>query len=183
MTESTQEMMRHASLWSVVWGVLLVLFGMLAVGSPMLAALAVNIFVAWLIILAGIVHLFIAFHSHRASSLVWKALVGAAYVAFGVYLVVHPVLGVVSLTLGLAALFLIEGIFDLVLFFKMRPMPGSACVIFDSIITLLLGLLIGVRWPSSSAWAIGIVVGVSMIVSGVTRIMLSLAVRKVMARA
>ena len=52
-------------------------------------------------------------------------------------------------------------------------------VLIDGIITLLLGLMIYMQWPSSSAWAIGILVGVSMIISGVTRVMLSLAVRKV----
>ena len=48
----------------------------------------------------------------------------------------------------------------------------------DGIITLLLGLMIYAQWPSSSAWAIGTLVGVSMIISGVTRVMLSFAVRK-----
>jgi uncharacterized membrane protein HdeD (DUF308 family) len=52
-------------------------------------------------------------------------------------------------------------------------------MLIDGIITLLLGLLIYVQWPSSSAWAIGTLVGISMIMSGVSRVMLSLAVRKV----
>jgi uncharacterized membrane protein HdeD (DUF308 family) len=79
----------------------------------------------------------------------------------------------------LASLFLIEGILDIVLFFKMRSLGGSSWVLVDGIVTLLLGLMIYMQWPSSSAWAIGILVGVSMIISGVTRVMLSLAVRKV----
>jgi uncharacterized membrane protein HdeD (DUF308 family) len=51
-------------------------------------------------------------------------------------------------------------------------------VLVDGIITLLLGLMIYMQWPLSSFWAIGILVGVSMIISGVSRVMLSLAVRK-----
>jgi uncharacterized membrane protein HdeD (DUF308 family) len=51
-------------------------------------------------------------------------------------------------------------------------------MLVDGIVTLLLGLMIYLQWPSSSAWAIGTFVGVSMIISGVTRVMLSLAVRK-----
>jgi uncharacterized membrane protein HdeD (DUF308 family) len=175
------EIVRHASTWSIVWGVLLIIFGMLAVGSPFLAAVAVNVVIAWLIILAGVVHLILAFHAHRTGSLIWKLLVGAAYLFFGVYLIMHPVLGVASLTLALASLFLIEGVLDIVLFFKMRTMRGSSWVLVDGIITLLLGLMIYLHWPSSSVWAIGTLVGVSMIISGVTRVMLSLAVRKVAA--
>jgi uncharacterized membrane protein HdeD (DUF308 family) len=177
------EMVRHASTWSIVWGVLLIIFGMLAIGSPFMAAVAVSVVVAWLIILAGVVHLILAFHAHGAGSLIWKLLVGVAYLFFGVYLIMHPLLGVASLTLVLASMFLIEGILDLVLFFKMRPMRGSSWVLIDGIITLLLGLLIYRQWPSSSIWAIGTLVGVSMIISGITRVMLSLTVRKATAAA
>jgi len=179
MTEqSSAEIVRHASTLSILWGVLLIVFGMFAVGSPFVAAVAVSIVVAWLIVLAGVVHLMLAFHAHRAGRLVWKLLVGLAYVLFGVYLIVHPLLGVASLTLVLASLFLIEGILDIILFFNMRSMRGAFWVLADGIITLLLGLMIYLQWPSSSVWAIGVLVGVSMIISGVTRVMLSLAVRK-----
>jgi len=95
-----------------------------------------------------------------------------------VYLIAHPALGVASLTLVLASLFLVEGILNIALFLRMRSFQGSSWVLIDGIITLLLGLMIYTQWPSSSAWAIGTLVGVSMIVSGVTRVMLSLAVRK-----
>jgi len=83
---------------------------MLAISSPMLAAVAVNVVVAWLIVLAGVVHLVLAFHAHGAGSIVWKLLVGVAYLCFGGYLLLHPLLGIASLTLALAALFVIEGI-------------------------------------------------------------------------
>jgi uncharacterized membrane protein HdeD (DUF308 family) len=85
---------------------------------------------------------------------------------------------VATLTLVLASLFLIEGILNIVLYVKMRPMHGSSWVLVDGIITLLLGLMIYMQWPSSSGWAIGTLVGISMIFSGVARVMMSLAVRK-----
>src|SRR5215470_15632091 len=180
---SPLDIVRHASTWSIVWGILLIVFGVLAIGSPFLAAVAINAVIAWLIILAGVVHLILAFHVHRAGSTIWKLLVGLAYLFFGIYLLMHPVLGVASLTLFLASLFLIEGILDIILFFQMRSMRGSGWMLGDGIITLLLALLIYVRWPSSSIWAIGTLVGVSMINSGATRVMFSLAVRKLAAAA
>jgi uncharacterized membrane protein HdeD (DUF308 family) len=78
----------------------------------------------------------------------------------------------------LASLFLVEGIFDIVLYFKVRSTLRATWILLDGIVTLLLGLLIYVHWPSSSAWAIGTLVGVSLIFSGVTRVMMSLAVRR-----
>jgi len=172
------DVVRQASTLPIVWGVLLIVLGMAALGSPFLAAVAVNVAIAWLIVLAGAVHVILAFRAHGAGSMIWKLLVGVAYVCFGVYLILHPVLAVASLTLVLASLFLIEGVLDIVLFVKMRSAGGSTWVLLDGIITLLLGLMIYMQWPSSSAWAIGTLVGVSMIISGVTRVMMSLAVRR-----
>jgi uncharacterized membrane protein HdeD (DUF308 family) len=177
-TPAPMEVARKVSNWSIIWAVLLILCGALAIASPGIAAVAVNIFLAWLIIFAGVVHVFIAFHAHGAGSLIWKLLVGIAYIIFGGYLLLHPVVGVASLTLVIAILFLIEGVLDIVLFFKMRADGSSGWVLFDGLITILLGLMIYLQWPSSSAWAIGTLVGVSMIISGFTRLMISLAARK-----
>ena len=94
------------------------------------------------------------------------------------YLIARPALGVASLTLLLASLFLVEGIFNIVLFFRAPSIVRSSWFLLDGIVTLLLGLMIYMQWPSSSAWAIGTLVGVSLIFSGVTRVMVSVAVRK-----
>jgi uncharacterized membrane protein HdeD (DUF308 family) len=169
---------RQASGWSIVWGIALVVFGMLAIAAPGVAAIAVNVFISWMIVFAGVVHLVLAFHAHRTSSLLWKVLVGLAYVAFGTYLLMHPLIGVASLTLLLATLFLVEGVLDIMMWWKMRATAGASWVLMDAIVTLLLGGMIYVQWPSSSMWAIGTLVGVSMIMSGISRVMLSLAARR-----
>jgi uncharacterized membrane protein HdeD (DUF308 family) len=177
--QSPARLLRQASGWSVAWGVLLLGFGVLAIGSPLVAAVAVNTLIAWLIIFAGTVHLVLAFYTHGAGSVIWRLLVGAAYVVAGDYLLLHPLLGVATLTLLLASLFLIEGVLDIVLYAKLRPARGAGWFLLDGLVTLLLAALIWAHWPSSSAWAIGTLVGVSMIMSGVARIMMSLAVRRV----
>jgi len=175
---SPVEIVKRGSTVSVLWGVLLIVFGVMAVVSPFLAAVAVSVVVGYLIILAGVVHLMLAFRAHGAGSMIWKALVGVAYLCFGGYLIVHPVIGVASLTLVLASLFVLEGVLDIVLYVKMRPVHGSSWVLTDGIVSLLLGLLIYMQWPSSSGWAIGTLVGISLIFSGVARVMMSLAVRR-----
>jgi uncharacterized membrane protein HdeD (DUF308 family) len=176
--QSPSAVVRDVSTLSIVWGVLLIVLGMLAIASPLIAAIAVNAVIAWLIILAGVVHFIVAFHTREAGGIIWRLLVGLAYVAFGGYLIARPVVGVASLTLVLASLFLVEGVLDIVMFFKARHTRGATWLLLDGIITLLLGLMIYGQWPSSSAWAIGTLVGVSLIFSGVTRVMLATAVRK-----
>jgi uncharacterized membrane protein HdeD (DUF308 family) len=175
--ENPVQLVRRASGVSILWGVLLIVLGTLALASPMIAAIAVNVVISWLIVIAGLVHLAVAFHRREAGGIIWRILVGVAYLAFGFYLITHPAIAVASLTLVLASLFLVEGIFDIALFFQMRSSRGSGWFLFDGIITLLLGVMIYRQWPSSSAWAIGTLVGVSLIISGVTRVMLSSALR------
>ena len=168
---------KQGSKWGIVWGVLLVILGMLAIAEPFLAAVALATFVAWLLIFVGIVHVALAFHAHSGKAMAWKLLVGVAYLFIGGYLLFRPVVGVASLTLMLAFLFLVEGVLDFMLWWKSRSVRGAFWILVDSIITLLLGGMIYVHWPSSSFYAIGTLLGISLIISGVTRVMLSLAVR------
>lgn len=178
MAQNSSNLVRRASTLTILWGVSLICLGMLAVAAPLFAAVAVNAIIAWLIIFAGVVHLVVAFHSREAGSVIWRLLVGLAYICFGGYVIARPALGVASLTLLLASLFLVEGIFNIVLFFRTPTALRSGWFLVDGIVTLLLGLMIYMQWPSSSAWAIGTLVGVSLIFSGVTRVMVASTVRK-----
>jgi uncharacterized membrane protein HdeD (DUF308 family) len=117
----------------------------------------------------------------RAGSLVWRLMIGFTYVLFGVYLIASPVVGVPSLALMVASLFLFESIFDIAMFLRLRAINGSIWVLLDGILTLLLGLMSYMRWPSTAAWATGVLLSVSLVSSGLTRVMFSLAARNAMA--
>ena len=84
--------MWQASTHSILWGAALIVSGMLG-GSLLLAAISVNLVIAWLIVLAGMVHLIAAHRAHRAGGLTWRLMIGFAYVLFGVYLIASPGLG------------------------------------------------------------------------------------------
>jgi uncharacterized membrane protein HdeD (DUF308 family) len=165
---------------SMRWGVSLIVLGVLS-GAVVLAAVTVNLVIAWMIVLAGLAHLLVALHTHRVYSLIWRLIVGFAYVLFGAYLIAYPVLGWASLTLVLSRLFLLEGIFDILVFFRLRTIEGSSWVLLKGTVTLLLGLMIYLQWPSTAAWAIDVLVSVSLVTSGVTLLMLSSAARNAMA--
>jgi uncharacterized membrane protein HdeD (DUF308 family) len=94
----------------------------------------------------------------------------------------HPAAGLVSLTLALTIYLFAEGILELVLGFRLRPMAGSSWLLFDGIITLILAIMIWRSWPSSTEWVIGTLVGISMLFSGVTRLMLCLGARRLVAK-
>jgi uncharacterized membrane protein HdeD (DUF308 family) len=172
-----QTIFKRATGWGIALSILLIVLGTLAIALPLIAAIAVTSVVAWLMIFGGLTHLSVAFSS-RGASLFWELLVAIAYVFTGGYMVFHPVIGVATLTLLLASFFLVEGVLEIAAFFQVRGHGGAGWMLLDGIITLALAGLIWVHWPSSAAWAIGIIVGVSMLVSGWKWLMISLISRK-----
>jgi uncharacterized membrane protein HdeD (DUF308 family) len=77
-----------------------------------------------------------------------------------------------------AAIFLVEGITEVVTFFQFSSIPGSGWTLFDGIVTIFLAYMIWRPWPVSSVWAIGTLVGVNLIFSGFTRLMYSVGAKK-----
>ncbi len=169
--------LKKATRWSMIWGILMIICGILAIGVPLVSSLGIVILLAWLILFAGVSHLIFAFHSHSVGGFLWKLLLAAVYVIAGIYLLAHPLLGVLSLTLILAVFLVIEGVIEIALYFGLRGVGHSGWVLFDGIVTLILGILIWRQWPSSSVWVIGTLVGISLIFSGFSRCMLSTAAR------
>jgi uncharacterized membrane protein HdeD (DUF308 family) len=102
-SQSTEEVAWLASPRSIFWGVALIVLGMLE-GSLLLGAVSVNLVVAWLIVLAGLAQLITEYRVRRAGSLVWRLMIGFAYVLLGVYLIASPVVGGASLALMVASL-------------------------------------------------------------------------------
>jgi uncharacterized membrane protein HdeD (DUF308 family) len=169
--------------WSIVISILMIVAGFLAIAVPQVAGIAINLLIGWLLVFSGVAHLVYAFHTHRGGGILWEVLLGILYVLLGGYLLIHPVAGLASLTLALAIYLFVEGILELVLGFHLRPAPGSGWVLFDALITLILAVMIWRTWPSSTEWVIGTLVGISMLFSGFSRLMLSLAARRLVPKA
>jgi uncharacterized membrane protein HdeD (DUF308 family) len=168
--------------WAIALSVLLILAGILAIVVPPAAGIGVAIVIAWLVLLGGIAHLAIAWHIRSTGGMVWELLVGLLYLAVAVYMLLWPVAGLASLTLLLAAYLFGRGILELILGFRIRHMAGSGWLYFDGVIALILGAMIGLSWPSSSEWAIGTLIGISMLFAGINRLPMALAARRLVAQ-
>jgi uncharacterized membrane protein HdeD (DUF308 family) len=95
----------------------------------------------------------------------------------GLYMLALPVAGVVALTLVLAIYIAVEGVFELVIFSFLRRLRGAVWFLIDGLVSLLLAGLIFFGWPSSSLWALGTLVGISLLISGIARLTLPLGLR------
>lgn len=168
--------------WLTALSVLMIIAGVLAIVVPPAAGIAVAILVGWLLVFSGGAHLVFAWRTRTTAGFLWELLLGILYIAVGAYVLLHPVAGLATLTLALAIYLFVEGILELALSFLLRPMPGSSWILLDGVITLILAVMIWRTWPSSTEWVIGTLVGVSMLFSGLTRLMLCLGARRVVAK-
>lgn len=167
----------HSPGWSIFLGVLLLLAGLLSIAVPFFAGIAASVFFGWLILLAGVAHLAYAWSERGAGTVLWQVLIGIVYVVAALYILVLPVAGILALTLVLTFYIALEGIFELTTFAFLRRLPGSVWFLVDGVISLLLAGLIFFHWPSSSFWAVGTLVGISLLFSGIARLTFSIGPR------
>ena len=163
----------------MIWGILMLICGFLAITLPFASGIGVAIVIGWVLLATGVWHLLFGFRSGSGiGGFLWQLLLAIVYGAAGLMLLFYPLAGLAWLTLVLATFLLIEAALEFVLYFNIRRRVNAAWVLVDAIITLLLGILIWARWPFSSVWAIGTLIGVSLIFSGISRLMLSSAVSR-----
>jgi len=147
-------------------GIVLVILGILSILAPWASGLAVQALVGLLMIAAGIAWTVLSFHARSWGSGLWEALVGVLSVVCGVIMLGHPLVSLAILTLALAAYFVSAGILRMVFAFHYKPLPGWGWVLFNGVISILLGVLISYQWPFSGIWAIGTLVGIDLLFGG-----------------
>ena len=160
-------------------GVLFIVLGLIAIGEPLVAGLAVAVLAGWLLMAGGIVHAVSAFRGGGGRSALWHVLLAVLYLGGGGYFVSHPLLGLGSLTLFLAAILFIEGVVWVVAYFQLRS--GNIWMLLNGVITLVLGLMIWGGWPSTSVWAIGTLLGVNLVMTGLSILFAGAALRRLTA--
>jgi uncharacterized membrane protein HdeD (DUF308 family) len=169
---------KKASGWLMAIGVVFIFIGIMAIAEPLVAGLAIVFLVGWLLIIGGGAHFIAAFGGGGAWRAIVQVLIGIVYVAGGVYFLTHTLLGLGTLTLLLAGIILAEAVFEIVAYFQIRETGGSSWLLMNAILTLLVGGLIWLHWPSSSVWAIGTLVGINLLMTGISRVMFGVAARK-----
>ncbi|MBD0303749.1 MAG: HdeD family acid-resistance protein [Tolypothrix sp. T3-bin4] len=164
---------------SLISGVLLSILGVIAIAAPSLSTLFAETWVAVILIFAGFTKLVYATQTRHQGGFIWKLLLSGLYIATGIMLFVYPYTGILTLTLLLGSFLLAEGTFELILAFKLRPQNNWTWILGDGIITLVLGAMIWFQWPFNAPWLLGTLVGVSIVFTGVSRVMLALNGRSI----
>jgi uncharacterized membrane protein HdeD (DUF308 family) len=162
----------------VVLGVLTVIFGMLAIGMPFISGIAVTLYVGFLMLAMGVMQIIAAFKSGQWGAGILGALIGVLSILAGLFMVGRPVAGMAALALVLAAYFVVDGISEILISFRMRPETGWGWMFFNGAIAALLGFLLWRQWPYSGAFAIGLLFGIHILFSGFTMIFVGSSTRR-----
>lgn len=168
--------------WGIFLGIVTVLLGILLLVYPLATATITTIVLGCILVVVGVIEVVLALRSHTAGSFFLRLLLGIGYGFVGVLLIANPLWGVAVLTIVVGAMLLFEAAMSAILAFQTRPASGWGWLLFDAAITCLLGILILAHWPSSAIWAIGTLVGVAVLMRGITRIALSAGLRRVVGR-
>ncbi len=180
MTDGTwlAEAKKNAGLL-IFLGVLTVIFGVMAIAAPMITGITVAVFVGFLLLFTGIMRIVFALKSGQWGSGIWGTIIGLLGAVAGLLLIFRPMVGLLTLTLLLAIYFFVDGISEIIAAFKIKPDQGWGWELFNGVIALLLGIMIWRQWPMSGSWAIGVLVGVHILITGWTMIVLGTGARRI----
>ncbi|MGO9673411.1 MAG: HdeD family acid-resistance protein [Methylocella sp.] len=166
--------------WYLAEGVILVILGLLAVLSPLIAGIFATLFIGWLFLFAGVAGLIFTYKQRAAPGFWWSLFSSAIAVLAGLSLAFSPVTGLISLTIILIAYFLIDGVLTILLGLEYRRDLSDrwVWVVISGVIDLILAALLISGFPGTAAWAIGLIVGIDLAFGGASIIGLALAARK-----
>ena len=156
---------------TVAMGIIMLVLGIIAlIGSWFLASIAVERLYAWVLLIYGIVQFIYAFKSRSVGGFLFKLLFSIISIIAAILLLIYPLAGVFTLTLVLGVYIFLDGVFRVIQAFQLRPLPLWGWVLFNGIVSIILGILIWSQWPFNAGWILGVYVCISLIINGIEAI-------------
>jgi uncharacterized membrane protein HdeD (DUF308 family) len=160
-------------------GIALVLLGAAAVVLPVVATIAVELIMGWVLLISGVIGLVATFRTRGAPGFTWSIVSALIGIIAGIVLLRWPVSGTVSLTLILTVFLVIEGITSI--FYSLehkRELSGRwGMMLMSGIVDLVLAGIIFAGLPGTAGWAIGLLIGVNLVMGGAALIAMALHAR------
>ena len=164
-------------------GVLLVIAGVLAIALPQVTTLAIDLLVGWALVIGGAVRLGSLMATRHTPGLWWSVLSGIVAMVVGGMLLARPLAGAFSITIVLITLFVIEGVFAIVLAAQYRRhLPNWGWTMFTGVVDLALAGLLLSGLPGTATWALGLFLGINLVTVGFAVSATALAARSVSKR-
>jgi len=175
--EETREL-RHKWGWTVAFGVLLSLAGFVALGSVLLTTISTILVVGIAMMVCGVGEIIEGFAMRCWKKFFLWIVIGLLYIAAGFSVFQNPILAAGFFTLLLGVSLVASGIFRSILAFQLPLNTPRVLVFFSGILSLVIGAYILARWPASSLWVIGTILGVDLLFAGASWIGVGLTLRR-----
>ena len=146
-------------------GVVLIVLGLTAIAFPVVASITASYVVGWVLIVAGLTHLFLGWGAVRDESTLWAGFISLAYVLAGIAILGNPLWGIATIALVLGITLAAEGVLSVIAYFTAECQ--SSWMLISGVITVALATIIVSGWLSSSVWMIGMLVGINLVMTGV----------------
>lgn len=168
---------KNRSGWSIFMGVLSAVLGLFLIAYPLATATITTLLLGWTLIFVGIAQFVFALHSQTPGNFFLKILAGVVYGITGIALAFAPMAGVEALTVLVGTMLLVQAGLATTTAFQIRPLDGWGWFLFDAACSFVLGMLIIIKWPSSSVWAVGTLVGAAVLMGGISRVVVASKIR------
>jgi uncharacterized membrane protein HdeD (DUF308 family) len=161
-------------------GIVLAVLGLAAMIVPPLASLAVTIFIGWMFLISGVAGLFVTYWARQMPGFWWSLFSAALAVIAGGILLANPAQGVLTLTIVVGAYFLAEGVITIMYALEHRRELSErwSWLLVSGLMDLLIAFLIISGLPNTAEWAIGLLVGINLVLGGASLVGMALAARK-----
>jgi uncharacterized membrane protein HdeD (DUF308 family) len=167
---------RRHRLGVAVLGVVLILVGCAALAAAALTTLLTVLLLGWFLVIGGVVQAVHAFWSRPWGGVLAHLVGGVLSLVVGLLVVTRPTVAEQALTLLIAVVLVVGGLFRLNLALLWR-FPAWGWVVYDGVLGLVLGCVIWVSWPECALWVIGLLVGIDLLFKGWSCLMFALAAR------
>ena len=160
--------------WLIAGSILSVLLGFIALSSPLLFSVLIVQLLGVFALVGGVISLFVAIFDKDATPRWLNAIFAVVRIGAGLALLSCVRSGLNLITLIFAVYLIVEGIFSIFGAFKIRGERGWIFMLLSGFATLALGILVYAHWPSGSARFLGLFFGISMLLHGLSQLMLGL---------
>jgi uncharacterized membrane protein HdeD (DUF308 family) len=165
--------------WALLLGFALLCFvgGVAAFVHPFAASLTVVSLAALSFIVSGILKAVYAARIRDTGAFIFSLLIAALFIFLGFGLWANPLAGLFSLTVTVAVLLLLIGVFKIVFALRLRELGGSGWVMVSGLVSVLLGAMILANFPAAATSILGLLLGVELLSTGITFAMAALILR------
>lgn len=162
--------------WFLVVGIGLTILGLVALVFTVTTTKVSVVLLGIVLLIGGVVVIVSAFAAGGFGGALLRVLLGIVLLAGGWYLIAHPAVGALAVTIVMAWYFILAGIIRIITA-MMEHYDGWGWAVATGLVTLLLGILLTAGWPVTGFFAIGLFIGIDLILGGISWIFTAFAAR------